>query len=76
MAFTVDSLIRIVAAGGGLIIDCHGYTLDSLIRIAAASSASGAKVILTNTAGFAVDSLIRIGAASNGNIVIDTRPLQ
>ena len=73
MSFTVDSLVRIVAAGGGLIIDCHGHTTDGLVRIAAAAKAKGSKIILTNCANFTTDSLVKIGAAGDGNVIFDTR---
>ena len=51
MSKTTDSLVRIVSAGGGLIIDCKGKTTDSLVRIASASKQKGSKVIMTNLKG-------------------------
>jgi hypothetical protein len=72
MALTVDSLVRIAASGGGLIIDCKGFTVDSLVRIALATKLKGAKITFTNLKGFTVDSLVRIGSAGEGNIVLDT----
>jgi hypothetical protein len=50
MSKTTDSLVRIAAAGGGMIIDCKGKTTDSLVRIAAATNQKGSKVIVTNLA--------------------------
>lgn len=73
MAFTTDSLVRIAAAGGGIVMDCKGNTVDTLVRIAAATKQTGAKFVLTNTEGFNVDSLIRIGAAGAGNVIFDLR---
>ena len=73
MAFTTDSLVRIAAAGGGIVMDCKGFTADSLVRIAAATKTNGAKVILTNLNGYTVDSLVRIGAAGQGNVIFDIR---
>lgn len=72
MAFTVDSLVRISAAGGGLIIDSKGFTVDSLVRIAAATKAKGAKLTILNISGLTVDSLVRIGTAGDGNVIFDT----
>ncbi|MFA9372386.1 MAG: hypothetical protein ACERIH_11815 [Labilibaculum antarcticum] len=72
MALTVDSLVRISAAGGGLILDCSGFTVDSLVRIAAATKTKGAKLTLFKVSGLTVDSLVRIGAAGDGNVVFDT----
>lgn len=73
MAFTTDSLVRIAAAGGGIVLDCKGFTADSLVRIAAATKTNGAKIILTNLNGYTVDSLVRIGAAGQGNVILDIR---
>lgn len=73
MALTTDSLTKIAAAGGGLIIDCKGYTVDSLVKIAVATKGKGGKLILTNTTGYTVDSLVKIGTAGAGNVIIDTR---
>jgi hypothetical protein len=72
MVFTVDSLVRISTAGGGLIIDSKGFTVDSLVRIAAATKAKEAKLTILNISGLTVDSLVRIGAAGNGNVIFDT----
>ncbi len=73
MALTVDSLIRISAAGGGLIIDSKGFTVDSLVRIATATKTKGAKLTIFNVSALTVDSLVRIGAAGEGNVIFDTR---
>lgn len=73
MAFTTESLVRIAAAGGGLVMDCKGHTVESLVKIAAATSQNGAKIILTNPYGLTVESLVRIGAAGNGNVIFDIR---
>lgn len=72
MALTVDSLVRISAAGGGLIIDSKGFTIDSLVRIAASTKTGGANLTIRNTSGLTVDSMVRIAAAGNGNVVFDT----
>jgi hypothetical protein len=73
MSKTTDSLVRIAAAGGGMIIDCKGKTTDSLVRIAAATNQKGSKVIVTNLGSKTTDSLVRIGAAGQGNVIFDLR---
>jgi len=73
MGKTTESLVRIAAAGGGLIIDCKSKTTDSLVRIAAATKGKGSKVIMTNLKNKTTDSLVRIGAAGNGNVILDVR---
>ncbi len=71
MTQTVDSLVRIVAAGGGLIIDCAGFTQDNLVRIAGATKIKNAKITLINTTSLTVDSIVRIASVGEGNVVFD-----
>ena len=73
MGKTTDSLVRITAAGGGLIIDCEGKTIDSLVRIAAATKTKGSKIIMTNLKGKTTNSLLRIVDAGDGNVILDVR---
>lgn len=70
---TTDNLVRIAAAGGGIILDCGTMTTDSLVRIAAAAANSGSKIILTNLGKKTTDNLVRIAAAGKGNVVLDVR---
>lgn len=72
MALTVDSLVKIVQAGGGLVIDCKVLNLDNLVRIANASKEKGATIILKNTSTLMLDTLVKISEAGAGNIIIDT----
>jgi hypothetical protein len=72
MALTVDSLVRISLAGGGLIIDSTGFTVDSLVRIANATKTKAAKLTILNISSLTVDSLVRISNAGEGNIIFDT----
>jgi len=73
MSKTTDSLVRIVAAGGGLIIDGKSKTTDSLVRIAAATNQKGNKITMTNMGSKTTDSLVRISAAGQGNVILDLR---
>jgi hypothetical protein len=72
MALTVDSLVRILAAGGGLIIDSKGFTVDSLVRVAATTKTKGANLTILNISHLTDDSLVRIAAAGDGNVIFDT----
>ncbi len=73
MGKTTDSIVRILATGGGLIIDCKGKTTDSLVKIAATANKKGGTVILINLEGKTIDSLVRIGAAGKNNVIMDIR---
>jgi DNA replication protein len=63
---SVDDLIRIANAGGGLHLDASRYPTDDLIRIANASSNKGARLHLVNTGKKSTDDLIRIANAGKG----------
>lgn len=41
MAKTIDQLVRIAAAGGGMHIDANGKTADQMVRIASAAAGNG-----------------------------------
>ena len=62
----VNDLVRIAAAGGGLILQAPGYSVSDLIRIASASSSKRARLILKSAARLSVDDLVRVAAAGGG----------
>src|SRR5262245_14185937 len=59
---TLDVLIRIVANGGGVIIDASRFTRDALIQIAANAAGKGSHVIIRKTGVIMADDLVRIAA--------------
>lgn len=61
-------LKRIVAAGGGMIIDASKYSTLDLKSIAAAAKT---KVIMQNVSEISVMDLKSIAAAGNGNVIFD-----
>lgn len=69
--FTVDNLVQIAAAGGGMRLNPAGLTVDNLVRIAAAASGKGSQLTILSTAGMTVDNLVRIAAAGKGTVVFD-----
>ncbi len=71
MMLMTNDLIRIAAAGGGMVLDSKKIMINDLIRIAAASSSGTGKIILNNVNGILVDDLIRISAAGKGNIIFN-----
>lgn len=68
---TVDSIVRVVAAGGGVSVDAKSMTADSLVRIAAASKQHNGKIVIRNTKSMTVDSMVRIAAAGKGNVIFE-----
>jgi DNA replication protein len=72
MALTIDQIVRIAAAGGGMTLNSNGKTVDQVVRIAAAASRKHAKLVIRNTQGYTVDQLVRIAAAGDGCVFFDT----
>jgi DNA replication protein len=68
-----DTIIRIVATGGGVIIDLKKqmFIPDTLVRIAAVASASGARVTIKNIDSLLPNALVRIAAAGRGSVVFE-----
>jgi hypothetical protein len=71
MGYTIDQIVRIAAAGGGMNIDTQGKTVDQVVRIAAAASGKQAKLVIRNTQGYTVDQLVRVAAAGKGCVFFD-----
>lgn len=68
---TTSELIKIVAVGGGIIIDASKKTTSELIKIVAVSKNSGCKIVLRNASTKTTAELINIGTASNGNVIFE-----
>ncbi len=68
---TIDQLVRIASAGGGMRINAQGKTVDQLVRIASAASTKGAQITIINVNLFTIDQLVRIASAGKGSIVFD-----
>jgi len=74
MILLPQTLIQIVASGGGVIIDLekHVFLADTMIQIAAAAAHSGA--LVTFRIGKTIllaDTMIQIAAAGRGRVVFD-----
>lgn len=68
MSRTVDDLVRIAAAGGGMKVPSH-YSTDDLVRIAATASSKGSQITIAGASERATDDLVRIAAAGKGCVV-------
>jgi hypothetical protein len=71
MVMTVDQIVQLVAAGGGIRVNARGKTLDQLVRIAAAASHRQAKIVIKNTSFFTCDQLVSIASAGKGCVFFD-----
>jgi hypothetical protein len=66
-----DTLIRVLAAGGGLRLDAGVYPPDVLVRFAAAASSGGATLILQNADSKVPDDFVRVAAAGRGRVIFE-----
>jgi hypothetical protein len=74
MILLTQSIIQIVAAGGGFVFDLDKqmFTVQTMIQIAAAAAHSGAKVTFkTGKYMLTTQTMIQIAAAGRGNVVFD-----
>lgn len=69
---TTDELVKIAAAGGGLVVETGRRTTDELIRIAAAAKHSGATIIFRNVAVRKTDALMKIASAGKGKVIFES----
>lgn len=73
MMILPENLVRIAAAGGGLIIDLKKQSLmpNVLMRIAAASANSGATIVIRNPELLLPNLMIDIAIAGNGHVIFE-----
>ena len=74
MILQPQSIIQIVAAGGGVTIDLNKQILlpQTMVQIAAAAAHSGAKVTFrVGTHILLPQTMVQVAAAGRGNIVFD-----
>ena len=67
----LDGLIRIVANGGGLVIDGSSMATDDLVRIAANAAGKGSHIVVRNVGTKSIDELVRIAASGQGAMIFD-----
>lgn len=72
MKLSIDQIVRISAAGGGLTIDASDKSVDQVVRIAAAASTHKASLVIRHTQNYSVDQLVRVAAAGKGCVVFDS----
>lgn len=71
MAKTIEQLIQIASAGGGLVIDGNGKTIGQLKRIVTAAAEKKVTVIIRNADSKTVDQLKDIASEASGNVIFD-----
>ncbi len=70
MSKPTTDLVRIAAAGGGMILSASKPTSD-LVRICATASGKGASITILNADSKSTTDLVRIAAAGSGCVTFD-----
>jgi len=65
----VDSLLKVAAAGGSLVIG-EGYMVDSVVKIAQAMKGNGGHLTIKSQK-YMVDSMIKICRSAPGQVTFD-----
>lgn len=63
MERSADDLVKIVEAGGGLVVDAEGLSKDDMINIAKASDKSEVTVIFKNVGSKSTEELVEVAEA-------------
>jgi DNA replication protein len=71
MDLSVEDLVRIAHAGGGLKLDGANLSVDALARIAHGANHKGARIIVINSSHFTTDELMRIGHTGGGCVLFE-----
>lgn len=71
MTKMTKQILRIVAAGGGVILNAQEKTTPQLVQIASAAAGSGATVILKNADTKTTEQLVQIATAGNGRVIFE-----
>jgi hypothetical protein len=67
---SVDELVRIAHAGGGMVIP-PGKSTDELVRIAHAAAGKGATILIRGARSKNTDECVRIAHAGKGAVQFD-----
>lgn len=67
----LDGLIRIVANGGGPVIDGSSMVTEDLVRIAANAAGKESHVVVGNVGARSIDELVRIASNGQGAVIFD-----
>lgn len=73
MSLDFNNILRIISAGGGLIIDLNNSNLsfNELLRLASSAGNSGANLIIKNSNSLDHSQLLRISSAGKGNVIFE-----
>lgn len=69
MAYMVDSLLKVAAAGGSLVIG-DGYMVDNVIKIAQTMKGNGGHLTIKSQK-YMVENMIKISRSAPGQVTFD-----
>ncbi|MBV9928531.1 MAG: hypothetical protein JOZ96_26180 [Acidobacteria bacterium] len=67
---TIEQILRIIRAGGGVTFDASGKVTSQLVTVAEAAARAGVTVTLLNVGDKPTDQLERIASAGKGRVVL------
>jgi hypothetical protein len=68
---TRAEIVKIISAGGAVVLDAKSRTADDLTDIATACADNGLNLVLTNVDDKSTDELAGIADAGKGNVVFE-----
>jgi hypothetical protein len=71
MILLADTMVQILAAGGGLNVSTKALLPDTMIQMAAAAARSGSQLIFRVESVLLPDTMIQVGAAGRGRVTFE-----
>ena len=68
-----EDILKIIKAGGGVILSARYQITENLIAFARASSSHKSTIILKDTDNLETDDLVNIARAGQGNVVFEIK---
>jgi DNA replication protein len=68
---STDDLVKILAAGGGLVLDAGRKSIDDLMKIARAGAEGECLVTMRNVGEKTTEELIKIVTVGDGSVVFE-----
>lgn len=63
---TIDNLVRLALAGGGVRLAAGQFSVDQITRLALAAKKKRARITIENSSALTIDSMVRIALAGDG----------
>lgn len=71
MVMITSDILRLIAAGGGIKVNCKKHITSDIVRMAAAAKTGGGILILQDCENIITSDKVRIAAAGGGHVIFD-----